>query len=192
MKLIKLVFVMLGLLFPIVNSAQKKPRIKDKQLRNINRTINAQLIVLSGSRVPMGTAYLNLRDKEKKYADKIDVTSTLGASPVLLGAQYQAVQTNTLIAKLESKIKILENTPPFIHFGLKQIKEDLDVEKGYLAQVENNLDPITTGLALQSGGVGYSYTFWLKLYLRAKRIRSRIQQIEYRLDNLNTFIKVFH
>ncbi|MEL6919058.1 MAG: hypothetical protein AAFO99_15180, partial [Bacteroidota bacterium] len=129
MKPIKLVFVMLGLLFPIVNSAQKKPRIKDKQLRNINRTINAQLIVLSGSRVPMGTAYLNLRDKEKKYADKIDVTSTLGASPVLLGAQYQAVQTNTLITKLESKIKILENTPPFIHFGLKQIKEDLDVEK---------------------------------------------------------------
>ncbi|MEM9001365.1 MAG: hypothetical protein AAGB24_13965 [Bacteroidota bacterium] len=182
--------VLFALLLPIVVSAQK---IRDKKLQKENKRLIAETKAMMASKTYfMPEAYDKLRDREKKYDEKIGFTANVGTSPVLVGVLTEVSATKSLITQLKNKVTTLEAIPPFIHFGLKQIKDDLDREEDYLQLVEDDLEPLDIILAAKSGGVGYTYSFWLKLFLRTKRIRSNLQEIQYRLDNLNMFTKVIH
>jgi hypothetical protein len=169
--------------------------VRDEFLLGQKTTLAGLIAGLDVEKKLIRDSYKALAVEEQKWRDKIDVI----ADPSIMSA-YTVVFTNVHITlnnrinSIENKITILEATPPFIHRGLKQIKGDLAREKTYLDRVK---DDVTIGSVpgltpRLSGGQGYSYTWVLKLFLRMKRIKSKLQKIEYRLNNLNVFTKAFY
>lgn len=197
MQNIKKIVSLIVLCFTVF-SGYGQAEVRDPVLAGLKGTAAALIAGLDIQKKLIEDSYRALGVEEQKWRDKLDVTPDTGITSVHTSALVNAWFLRNKIGTLEGRISTLEATPPFIHRGLKQIKGDLAREKVYLDRVWDDMwffsNPlVSANLSPRlTGGQGYTYTWSLKLFLRMKRIKSKVEKIEYRIANLNVFTKAFY
>jgi len=191
MKNIKIILLILCFFAYQNNWGQRK--VTDVRLHRAKLLIITSLTTIAGQKENLASAYKELTEQEKEYVkklvDKIANPKQAGDA-LLLNYVIQYKATEDIITTLLQRISSFEQLPLYFRGGLSDLKADLAREEHYL---EKTFTGVLIYVKLQSyltGGQGYSYNYVFKLLLRVKRIKSKVQEMEYRFNNLSTLTKV--
>jgi hypothetical protein len=191
MKNIKIILLILCFFAYQNNWGQRK--VTDVRLHRAKLLIISSLTTIAGQKQNLASAYKELTKQEKEYVkklvDKIANPKQAGDA-LLLNYVLQYKATEDIITTLLQRISSFEQLPLYFRGGLSDLKADLAREEHYL---EKTFTGVLIYVKLQSyltGGQGYSYNYVFKLLLRVKRIKSKVQEMEYRFNNLSTLTKV--
>lgn len=191
MKNIKIILLILCFFAYQNNWGQRK--VTDVRLHRAKLLIITSLTTIAGQKENLASAYKELTEQEKEYVkklvDKIANPKQAGDA-LLLNYVLQYKATEDIITTLLQRISSFEQLPLYFRGGLSDLKADLAREEHYL---EKTFTGVLIYVKLQSyltGGQGYSYNYVFKLLLRVKRIKSKVQEMEYRFNNLSTLTKV--
>lgn len=130
-------------------------------------------------------ALRKLKRVEKDYDNRRQASANFASSVMMTAISTSVVSTNDLIQKLEEKIDGMKRKSLLFKYGLKRYEPNLDTEKRYLEEIRSEYNTLIAAI-LWSGGPGYNYASFLKIYIRTLEIRRNVLSIDYQVNNLIT------
>jgi len=103
---------------------------------------------------------------------------------------YSIETTEDAITDLQTEVEEIKASHVHFKHRLNAIEGELETEKKYLDEIQEDYIWLGAGAVL-GGGVGYTYTAFLKVLLRSMKIRRRVMVIRKEVNNLNTNNKIF-
>lgn len=124
---------------------------------------------------------------EKEYQEKIknNVNVSVFAGTILTTVE---VASNN-IDEIKMDIKKLNSKLIYLKHGLSRVEENLLLEERYLKEIKDDYEIFRINFLL-AGGIGYNYTFFIKLLTRVIAINNKVLALRNKVDNLLTFNSV--
>lgn len=192
MKNLKLFYIVLPLLcLHTSNWAQliKLPVFDDPGLNTEKEALVVEIGVVYFQKKAIEDAYNNLIIEEKKFQEKLKGgKASIATSSAATKLAIEEVKT--LSGNIQDKIILLQATPPFQYPFIKAIQSELDVEEEYFKEVNNNFQDASVLDPTLGGGAGYGKNYFVQIFLRCKRILSKLHELDYRINNLDVFRQV--
>ena len=150
-----------------------------------------QIAIVMGRKDAHKTSYTELANKEEIFINKTTSTSNPRYGAALGATLLKLSDVEAIVTDIETNLNLLpfkENLPFYAN-----IFSELETEKGYLSEIRDDLDPFDLAFLLpeQSGGVGFSLNYLMKIYLRCKKTESKLLDLQYRTNNLGVFRIIF-
>ncbi len=129
-----------------------------------------------------------LKAVEEDYNDRRTVSANFTSTPMMAATTMTMKSTGEISQKLEEKIENIK-TERF-QYGLKRLELNLANEKRYLDEIQQEYKLLMLGY-INSGGPGYNYAAFLKVYIRILEIRRNVLALDNLINNLVTHNKAF-
>ncbi len=167
--------------------------VRDNVLNGQKAALAVLIAGLDVEKKLIGDSYIALAREEEKWRDKLNEIAAPEVGSVYGQVAYNVyIAIPSIVTRIENKITAIKILRPF-YWQIKQLEGELAREKLYMDRIRDDtaLGSVPGLVPRLTGGQGYSYTFTLQLFLRMKRIKSKLLKLEYKVSNLSVLTRVF-
>ncbi|QCX00662.1 hypothetical protein FGM00_11295 [Aggregatimonas sangjinii] len=169
-------------------------QVNDKKLTSITTAVG--LLIKAESKTILWP-FEGVRGNLENFAEvleeentKASLTSNWSSGGIFTNVGLEVTRAKNLIKKIEDQITLVQSYRVFKPYGLRSLMSDLEKEKKAFDAINKDIGTAFIGAAV-SGGNGYNYTAFLKIFLRQRHLKSSLLELKYQADNLTVFTKIF-